>query len=131
MAGSESKKIVCPKCCAVLEAGDRFCRHCGQATGDAVVLVDGGPMASPSVRPPTPAASRTPWVENVWVVLLMLFVMLGPLALPMLWRSRKFSLAWKFILTIVVAGFTVIVFVVLWYVFNQLIAPLRDALQGL
>ena len=55
----------------------------------------------------------------------MLFVALGPLALPMLWRSRKFSLAWKVILTALVAVTLVLIVVLLWYVFNQMVLPLE------
>ncbi len=39
------------------------------------------------------------WYERPWGVLLLLFVVLGPLGLPFLWRSSGFSRAAKVILT--------------------------------
>jgi hypothetical protein len=147
MESQSPQKIVCPTCCAVLDAGDSFCRRCGASTVVAAGLVeerDAGVPSSHSPCPPSPqlpplpsspppgatppAAGQTPWLENVWVVLAMLFLALGPLALPMLWRSRQFSLTWKVILTVLVLLVVVLIVAVLWYVFNQLLAPLESIL---
>ncbi|MBN2022838.1 MAG: hypothetical protein JW809_08575 [Pirellulales bacterium] len=48
--------------------------------------------AAPVVAPPEPR----------WMVLLMLFVLMGPLALPMLWHSPHFTRPWKIVLTVLV-----------------------------
>lgn len=40
------------------------------------------------------------WYYRPWVVLLMLFVILGPLGLPLLYKSPRFNRTWKIILTI-------------------------------
>jgi hypothetical protein len=40
------------------------------------------------------------------MVLVMLFAVAGPLALPLLWRSRRFSSAWKTALTVLVLSLT-------------------------
>ena len=66
-------------------------------------------------------------------MLVALFALLGPLALPMLWRSRRFTTAWKIILTVLVAAVTVLVVWLLWYALYTLLEPLRnlDELKGL
>jgi RsiW-degrading membrane proteinase PrsW (M82 family) len=66
------------------------------------------------------------------VVLTLLFLVLGPLALPLLWRSRRFTLRWKIVLTVIVAGITVYVLWQVWYVLNQAMGPLQELrkLQG-
>ena len=46
------------------------------------------------------------WWESPWVVLPLLFVVLGPFALPLLWRSRRFTRPWKTALSVVVVGIT-------------------------
>ena len=135
MESQSQQKIVCPTCCAVLDAGDSFCRRCGASTTDAVALVGEaatGTPPSPLRSPPRatpPAAGKPPWSENVWVVLAMLFLGIGPLALPMLWRSRQFSLTWKLMLTLLVLLITALIVAVLWYVFNQMLAPLQSIWQ--
>jgi hypothetical protein len=126
METHDAANLVCRQCDAVLDVGDCFCRHCGTSTAPATELVEAVAASAPS-RPPLvvqPASRRSPWAESVLVVLTMLFVVLGPLALPMLWRSRQFSLLWKVLLTVVVLGVTVLVVWAIWYVFNQMLAPL-------
>jgi hypothetical protein len=41
-------------------------------------------------------------IDNRWVVLGLLFGVLGPLAIPLLWRSRAFTWPWKIILSVAV-----------------------------
>jgi hypothetical protein len=72
------------------------------------------------------AASPSKWWENPWIVALMLFVVLGPLALPMLWRSRRISLFGKIALTTVVVGITVFLVWLVWYFMYKALEPLRD-----
>jgi len=49
------------------------------------------------------------WYLTVPGVLALLFFVLGPLALPLLYKSPKFSLLAKIILTILVLGVTLVV----------------------
>jgi hypothetical protein len=51
---------------------DRFCRHCGRAQEES-----------------------TPLIQNPWVILSLLFLVIGPLALPLLWRSTHFKTSQK------------------------------------
>ena len=60
---------------------------------------------------PNPGAemseSRSSWYHDVWFVLFMLFIVLGPFGLPLLWRSPRFNRTAKIVLTITVAAYTV------------------------
>ncbi len=114
----EIEKIVCPQCFAVLDVGDRFCRHCG-----APLKNSAAPPAP--ARPARPVGNRS-WAENRWVVLGALFLVLGPVGLPMLWRSRQFSLVWKVAFTMLVLGLTLVVFGLAWYVVDKMLEPLTQ-----
>ena len=54
---------------------------------------------------PTPARER--WYHSVWFVLLMLFVVLGPFGLPLLWKSPKFAPWAKWALTVLSIAFVI------------------------
>jgi hypothetical protein len=91
---------VCSECFEFLDLDDNFCRCCGRMTDVGKAMVKIGKL-------PPPASGEVPekplsWTESPVVVLLGLFVLLGPLALPMLWRSRRFTRSWKIGLTCVV-----------------------------
>lgn len=60
--------------------------------------------APPSAAPSPPPQGR--WYHDVWFVALMLFVVMGPLAFPLLWKSPRFSLAAKIALTVIVTAIT-------------------------
>ncbi len=40
------------------------------------------------------------WYYRPWVVILLLFFVLGPFGLPLVYKSPKFGKGWKIILTI-------------------------------
>ena len=116
----EDEKVVCRECVHVLDAGDNFCRFCGSPTLRGEALLGSQPQAA------TRAGSRSAkpsWIESPVVVLLALFFFLGPLALPMLWRSRCFNQAWKIGLTIVILAFTV---AVCWYAYQAVAKELAQ-----
>ena len=53
----------------------------------------------------TPATSpQSRWYHSMWFVLVMLFCVLGPLALPLLWKSPRFPRWSKWCLTILCIG---------------------------
>jgi hypothetical protein len=45
------------------------------------------------------------WYYRPMWVLVLLFLVLGPLALPYLWRSPSFSRSWKVVLTVLVVAY--------------------------
>jgi hypothetical protein len=123
MTQREDTSMDCPACGLAIDRGDRFCRRCGlRQTTDAA----GNPWLPVPAELATPPSPRRNWSEDRTVVLVMLFAALGPLALPMLWRSRQFSLTAKIVLTLTVVAVTVFVVWVLWYAVNTMLAPLRD-----
>ena len=128
MSARDIQKVVCPQCSAELDAGDSFCRRCGART-DAVArqasVQRGGAAAAP--QPGGPGRPQHDVAESRWAVLVLLFAALGPLAFPVLWRSPKFSRAWKVVLTVLVVIFTVVVVVVLWYAIDRFVDALREA----
>ena len=122
------ERIVCRQCYAVLDATDNYCRCCGaptpnmageSASGRAAGLVQAHVVAEPPAKRPN-------ILESPWVVLAMLFLVLGPLALPMLWRSRRFTLLWKVVLTAVVVAITALLLWAIWRVFQVALAPLKQ-----
>jgi len=93
------EKTVCRRCLAVLNSSDKFCRHCGAATEH---VGDGSSwLVSVEVVPERRRSNRA-ILENPWTILAMLFLVMGPLALPLLWWSRRFSIFWKIVLSILV-----------------------------
>jgi hypothetical protein len=61
-------QLTCGRCSEPMDAVDRFCRHCGGKRG-----------------------SSTSFHDHPMVILGLLFLVIGPLALPMLWRSASFT----------------------------------------
>jgi hypothetical protein len=120
-------EITCCQCRAAIATGDKYCRHCGAVTGEPE---DGGATAAVDARivPSHAAAQRGCW-ENPWVILSLLFLAIGPFAIPLLWRSRRFSLLWKSVLTILVLGVTALLLWLLWVIAKQFIAPLREIVE--
>lgn len=53
------------------------------------------------------------------IVLCLLFLVLGPLALGILWRSDRFTLTAKWALTIIVTVYSA---VVTWYMYQAVVA---------
>ena len=60
-------------------------------------------MTDLQARTPAP---DVPWYHRPVWVLLLLFVVLGPLGLPYLWKSPRFSHGLKVVLTIAVVAYT-------------------------
>lgn len=111
MSGQEPEKTVCLRCSGPLDPGEKFCPRCRAPTG------------GPIVYHPRP---RRDLAQSRGMVLFLLFAALGPLALPVLWRSPKFSRAWKILLTLLVVILTAVVVWLLWYVIHRLVESLRE-----
>jgi hypothetical protein len=102
------KTSVCRNCGATRDATDNYCRRCG--------------MPTPNQQATRPLG----WSESPWFILPLLFLIIGPLALPLLWRSRYFTPLGKLILTVLVAILTVYLCWSVWVVVNQAIEPLNE-----
>jgi hypothetical protein len=110
-------KPICQQCTAMLDADDNYCRRCGAATQFGV---RSGIL---------PSAKRFGSWESPWVILPLLFLVLGPLALPLLWRSRRFTFFWKGILTVLVIGLTAILLWGTWFTVERALTPLLEVLK--
>ncbi len=123
-------KTVCRRCRAALDADDNYCRRCGTPTANVPDPPSGG-ATSPIVatRGFFSFGSGPGWWESPWVVLPMLFLILGPLGLPLLWGSRRFNLVWKVVLTLLVIGETVFVVQRLYLVVTQSLDAVEKTLS--
>ncbi len=121
----ESRPIVCRNCGLKIAAPDRFCRYCGRPVAAAAAVISAEAIPAPSDR----VGQRYSWYENVWFVLAMLFLVLGPLALPLLWRSRQFSLLWKLVLTLLIGLLTAAMAIYVYQRLNAALAPLLKELS--
>ena len=81
----------CASCGAPLTAAANFCDQCGTIRGGAI--------------PPSPTP-KTRWYHNVWFVLAMLFFVLGPFGLPLVWKNPRLSRAVKIGLTLAMILYT-------------------------
>ena len=64
------------------------------------------------------------WYHNALVVLFLIFFVLGPFGLPILWKSPHFSKTWKWIFTVLSILYTV---VICWY----MAYAIRESLKSL
>jgi len=109
--------IVCPACTAVVHVRDQFCRHCGMPTSlreaSGVPLGVGGPV-------------RENPIDSPWVVLALLLFVLGPFALPLLYKSRAFNLPVKILLTVVVVAIAVFAVWITLHLLGEIVAPIKE-----
>ena len=75
-------------CDTAVALGAQFCSRCGVELGQ--------PGSGP-------AAGSAPgrWYHSIWVVLFLMLFVLGPFALPMVWKNQRFSPRTKLALTAV------------------------------
>lgn len=86
----------CSGCGAVAAAGTKFCGQCGQPLD---------PSLAAALPPRAPQQPR--WYNNIWFVLFMLFFVLGPFGLPLVWKNPRLSQRVKIILTLVMVVYTI------------------------
>jgi hypothetical protein len=123
---------VCPRCGTAAGASDNYCHQCGAALAAAgaaaenAAVAGAGPPAAAAAHSAAKPAEQPGWAESPWLILPLLFLILGPLAFGMLWRSRRFPRPWKIVLTVVVTGLTVWVGWELWLLFRQVQALVHE-----
>jgi len=88
----------CIACGRVIHETDTYCRHCGKS--------------QISARKP-----KSQWYyEPVWILILA-FVVLGPLALPLVWKSPKMNGPTKWVMGIVIGIYGAFVLYSFWLIF--------------
>ena len=92
-----SSSPTCPLCGAARVMGAATCSQCGLEA------------KSPTVTPARPASQ---WYHNFWIVLAMILFVLGPFALPMVWKNPTLSRATQWVLTLIALAYTIILVVV-------------------
>ena len=55
-------------------------------------------------------SSPPSWYYRPWAVVVLLFFVLGPLGLPLLWKSGSFTRGWKIVLTLATVALTALLF---------------------
>jgi hypothetical protein len=108
----------CDSCRAALAVEDQFCRRCGAATAAR--------LAPATLRETKLVPARLSILENRAAVIAIILVA-GPLGLPCLWFSGRFSRATKIIATIVYFALTVVApIAITWYWLDVAVRPLLD-----
>jgi hypothetical protein len=94
--------LVCWSCKSPVEAADRYCRHCGSGLG-----------------------AFLPWYYQPWGLGVLALFAMGPLVLPMLWKSPAVSRRGKLIGTFLLGLLT------LWLVkgFYNLVQSVNSVLS--
>ena len=126
----------CRQCGRRLSSTDNFCGECGTGRRDLIEIVD--PMSRIAVsqivtRPPSVVSSTgdemQPFdvVVNNRLAVIGIIALLGPLALPALWFSPRFSRPTKIITTVTyVLLTTVLPIAIAWYWLDYSLRPLVD-----
>jgi hypothetical protein len=124
-------QVACCRCHAAIDDGDRYCRYCGEPVDgfDSESRIDA--VEVEDRRTPPPAVSRAKSYDTPWAILSLLFLGIGPFAIPLLWRSQSFSPFWKKTLTALVLGLTALLVLLFYLVIKQLILPLRQVIDVL
>lgn len=119
---------LCPRCETLHESTDAYCRHCGSALSASAIATK--PSAADGLQRPLPLQLPA-WVGRRSVVIGLL-LLVGPLGLPLLWISPKFSLPTKVITSLAYFGFTVLFPIALtWYWLDTAMQPLVEAFPSL
>lgn len=107
--GSEMKK--CPFCAELIQAEAIKCRYCGE------FLTEKPPS---SVR-----KSSAKWYQSTTTIVLAL-LMLGPLALPLVWVNPRYSIIVKVVVTIIVIILTVLLCYAMVAMYSHLIKQIES-----
>lgn len=117
---------VCSRCARPLCDGSGLCPDCDAPPLPATILPDGSPGQLKPGGPGTTVGLAC--LDNRWLVVALLLVA-GPVGLPALWLSRRFSKGVKIGVSIAYAVATIGVPVALiWYWCEMSLRPLADAL---
>lgn len=84
---------MCARCGRVLDLSFRYCPYCGQRQN-----------------------AGTAWYYHPVWILVLAFVAVGPLAIPLVWRSKHMGTAVKAVMTLAISLYSIYVFYLFWRV---------------
>ena len=74
-------------------------------------------------------SSKPSWYLSVGFVICMLFLVLGPFGLPLLWKSPRFSSKVKMLLTVATLVYTLLILISLSKVTQAVLSQFNQALN--
>lgn len=117
-----------------LAVNELACSRCGKlAPLESAICPECGAAFNPrreSSQEPSLRQSVVEAIDNPWVVVGLLFGVMGPLAIPILWRSRGFRWPMKITLSIAVCVYITLLAWLAWLAVRmawQQVAPLWGA----
>jgi len=112
--------LVCPACHAEVSTSAETCPQCGK------------PLAVQSTSaPPAAESSLQRILDHRGLLLLLLFGATAALGIPLLWKSRVFSLSAKILLTIALCAYTVLILWLFWIVVSRSLESIQQSLESL
>lgn len=90
--------VPCPRCARTVEPLDRYCRHCGARLGQEDSIL-----------------------YHPLTIFIIAFTVLGPLAIPMVWRSNQMTRAAKHGMTWLILAYFALVLVVGYYLLKYML----------
>ena len=99
--------IICPRCHAELPPGEMTCSRCGASTISPPSDQRVSPLAAQAA---TETSIQKSVIDKPWFVLVIIFGAAMFLGLPLLWKSRGFSLRGKIIVSILTIIYSVLIF---------------------
>jgi len=124
----------CSNCSESLIASDNFCRICGVARNGAVAVLTSSPLARVEMETQVANPLQNSTVNkllNNRLAVIGLIATIGPLGLPALWFSPRFSKPAKTITTVVYFLLTAVLpLAVAWYCLDVVLRPLVDVMEN-
>ena len=103
MSDASPATAKCPMCEQPVIVPANFCGTCGFALTSA---------------PPRAGAVRLRWYHNIWFILFLMLFVLGPFALPLVWKHPKLSRGMKLGLNLIGLIYTGLMVVVIGQMFT-------------
>lgn len=86
-SAAPTARVACRQCRGAIDHGDAYCRYCGAAQ-----------------------VASDPFYYRPAFILIMAFLVLGPFALPLVWRARAMGRNIKLTLTAIIVAYSLITF---------------------